>query len=96
MFVLFFVLPLLYLVVVSFWRLRLYHLEPAFTIKNYTLTVCRLRSESILFTIALAFVVGSLTTVLAYVFAFALRFRAGRWGDAYLFVTLVTLFGGYW
>ena len=90
----FFVLPMLYLVVMSFWRLRLYRLEPAFIIKNYALTIADY-GESILFTIALAFVVGSLTTLLAYGFAFALRFRSGRWGDAYLFITLVTLFGGY-
>ncbi len=36
-----------------------------------------------------------LTTLIAYLFAYAIRFRAGRYGDLLLFVTLIALFGGY-
>ena len=37
----------------------------------------------------------SLTTLLAFGFAYVIRFRAGRFGNALLFLTLITLFGGY-
>ena len=35
------------------------------------------------------------TTLLAFGFAYVIRFRAGRFGNALLFLTLITLFGGY-
>ena len=35
------------------------------------------------------------TTLIAFAFAYAIRFRAGRFGNALLFLTLITLFGGY-
>ena len=37
----------------------------------------------------------SLTTIIAFGFAYVIRFRAGRFGNALLFLTLITLFGGY-
>jgi spermidine/putrescine transport system permease protein len=90
----FFALPLVYLLVVSFWRLRLYKLEPAFTLKNYGVTLVDY-GDTILTTFAITAAISVIVTVLAYAFAYALRFKAGRWADLYLFITLVTLFGGY-
>jgi spermidine/putrescine transport system permease protein len=46
-------------------------------------------------TLAISLAAGVITTVLAFFFAYVIRFKAGRWGDAVLFLTLVTLFGGY-
>jgi spermidine/putrescine transport system permease protein len=91
---LFFILPLAYLVVVSFWQLRLYRLQVDFTLKNYAATLAEY-DASIVTTVIVAAVVSVLTTGVAYGFAYGLRFKAGRHGDFYLFVTLVTLFGGY-
>ena len=36
-----------------------------------------------------------LCTVLGFVFAYGVRFRAGRFGDALIVMALITLFGGY-
>jgi spermidine/putrescine transport system permease protein len=91
---LFFVLPLAYLLVVSFWRLRLYKLQVDFTLKNYAATLAEY-DGAIVTTVIVAALVSLLTTGIAYAFAYGLRFKAGRHGDFYLFVTLVTLFGGY-
>ena len=40
-------------------------------------------------------VTRSLCTGLGFVFAYAARFKAGRFGDRLLMATLITLFGGY-
>jgi spermidine/putrescine transport system permease protein len=93
-FAVFFALPLAYLLVVSFWRLRLYRVEPAFTLKNYAITLADY-GDTILTTFAITLAISVIATALAYAFAYALRFKAGRWADLYLFITLVTLFGGY-
>ena len=34
-------------------------------------------------------------TTLGFAFAYGIRFKAGRWGQLCVFVTLITLFGGY-
>jgi spermidine/putrescine transport system permease protein len=46
-------------------------------------------------TLGIAFATAMLTTVIAFAFAYLIRFRAGRLGSFLLFVTLLTLFGGY-
>ncbi|MBL8584737.1 MAG: ABC transporter permease [Rhizobiaceae bacterium] len=91
---LFFVLPLGYFLVVSFWRLRSYKLVPTFTLDNYALVFAEY-SGALAFTLALALVVAAVSTVLGFAIAYMARFRAGRWGQVILFVVLVTLFGGY-
>ncbi len=92
--VFFFVLPLGYFFVVSFWRLRSYRLVPDFTFDNY-LHVFADYSGPLLFTLFLALLIATISTVLGFAIAYMARFRAGRWGPAILFVVLVTLFGGY-
>jgi spermidine/putrescine transport system permease protein len=89
-----FVLPLAYFVVISFWRVVLFKPKPAFTFANYA-QVFDLHLRTLLFTLALALIIALLTTGLGFVYAYLIRFKAGRWGPTLLFVALITLFGGY-
>lgn len=89
-----FVLPLAYFFVVSFWRKVLFAMQPDFSFANYAQTYDQ-HSATLAFTLGLAFVVAALTTVLGFIYAYLIRFKAGRWGPALLFIALVTLFGGY-
>lgn len=90
----FFVLPLGYFFVVSFWRLRSYKLVPTFTLDNY-IHVFAEYSGALVFTLAISLVVATIATLLGFMIAYMARFRAGNWGQVILFVVLVTLFGGY-
>jgi spermidine/putrescine transport system permease protein len=49
----------------------------------------------LLFTLALALVTAIICLIWGFFFAYAVRFRAGRFGDALIVITLLTLFGGY-
>jgi len=89
-----FVLPLLYFFVISFWRVLLFKLKPDFTFVNYG-QVYDQHSATLAFTLGLAFIVAALTTALGFIYAYLIRFKAGRWGPALLFIALITLFGGY-
>jgi spermidine/putrescine transport system permease protein len=89
-----FVLPLIYFFVISFWRVLLFKLKPDFSLVNYAQTFV-LHSHTLIFTLGLALVVAGLTTALGFVFAYLIRFKAGRWGTVLLFTALITLFGGY-
>src|SRR5262245_7693271 len=89
-----FVLPLAYFLVISFWRVRLFKLQPDFTPFNYG-QVFELHLPTLVFTLSLALLVAALTTMLGFIYAYLIRFRAGSWGPTLLFVALITLFGGY-
>jgi spermidine/putrescine transport system permease protein len=89
-----FVFPLGQFLVISFWRVILFKLKPDFTFANYR-QVFELHLPTLVFTLWLAFVIAALTTVLGLVYAYLIRFKAGRWGALLLFVALITLFGGY-
>jgi spermidine/putrescine transport system permease protein len=89
-----FILPLAYFLVISFWRVVLFKLKPDFTIANY-LQVFELHLPTLLFTLGLALVIAVVTTCLGFVYAYLIRFKAGRFGPMLLFVALITLFGGY-
>ncbi len=89
-----FVLPLAYFLVISFWRVRLFKLQPDFTFLNYG-QVFELHLPTLVFTLALALLVAALTTILGFVYAYLIRFKAGRFGPMLLFAALITLFGGY-
>ncbi|MSP83349.1 MAG: ABC transporter permease [Alphaproteobacteria bacterium] len=93
-FLLLFVAPFAFLFVVSFWRKKMFVLEPDFTLVNYSETLADY-GWPLAFTLMIAFAIAVLTTVLAFLFAYAIRFHAGRYANALLFVTLITLFGGY-
>jgi spermidine/putrescine transport system permease protein len=89
-----FVLPLVYFLVISFWRVVLFKPRPDFTFANY-LQAFDLHLPTLLFTLGLSLLIAVMTTALGFVYAYLVRFKAGRWGPTLLFVALITLFGGY-
>lgn len=93
-FLLIFVAPLTYFFVLSFWRVSAFKLAPDFTLDNYRQGLADY-AGSIAFTFLVALAIATVVTLLAFGFAAYIRFVAGRYGDALLFVALVTLFGGY-
>jgi spermidine/putrescine transport system permease protein len=89
-----FVAPLAYFLVISFWSVRARIMRPDLTLKNYVATWTDY-GDTLVATLLIALLIGLATTVVAFGFAYVIRFKAGRWGNALLFVTLITLFGGY-
>lgn len=89
-----FVAPFAYFFVIAFWRVKQYKLVPDFTLDNYLETFEK-HSEILATTLALALVIGLLTTAAGFVYAYLIRFKVGGWGPFLLFLALVTLFGGY-
>lgn len=89
-----FVLPLSFLFVVSFWKKTMFQVAPDFIFESYVQAVADYWDVA-LNTLAIAITTGVLTTALAFLFGYVIRFKAGRYGDVLLFITLVTLFGGY-
>jgi spermidine/putrescine transport system permease protein len=80
--------------VVSFWSVKLYKLRADFTFANYLKSIEQQWSV-LLFTLELSLVIGIVTTILGFVFAYIVRFKAGRHGQLLLFAAIITLFGGY-
>jgi spermidine/putrescine transport system permease protein len=89
-----FVAPLAWFAVISLWSVKARIMRPDLTFKNYLRTFAEY-GDVLLWTLLTAGAVALATTLLAFLFAFAIRFKAGRAGNALLFLTLVTLFGGY-
>jgi spermidine/putrescine transport system permease protein len=89
-----FVVPLIYFFIVSFWIVRARIMRPAFSINNYVETI-NLYGDVLANTLAIAFFIAIVTTVLAFLFAYAIRFKLGRYANLFLLTTLITLFGGY-
>lgn len=89
-----FVAPLLYFLAVSFWSVRARIMRPDFTFKNYIATWTEYY-DAMASTLLIALVIGMLTTILAFAFAYAIRFKCGRLETPLLFLALITLFGGY-
>ena len=89
-----FAAPLLYFLVISFWSVRARIMRPDLTARNYVATLTEY-GDVLVQTLFVGIVIAVVTTLTAYMFAFAIRFRAGRWANALLLLTLVTLFGGY-
>lgn len=89
-----FVAPFAYFFVISFWSVKLYRLSPGFTLANYGRAFGGYIDIG-LFTIGLALVTAVLTTFLGLVYAYIVRFKAGRWATPLLFTAMLTLFGGY-
>jgi len=89
-----FVSAALYFFVVSFWRVKSYRAVPAFTLQNYVKTfTTHLGSAET--TLLIAFAIALSATLLGFYYAWLIRFRAGSWAPALLFIAMVTLFGGY-
>ncbi|MBX6323451.1 MAG: ABC transporter permease [Rhodospirillaceae bacterium] len=93
-FALLFVAPFVHFFLISFWTVRSYRLRPDLSLASYA-RVGRDYVDIALFTVVLALVVALLTTLAGFLYAYIIRFRAGRFGPLLLFLALVTLFGGY-
>jgi spermidine/putrescine transport system permease protein len=89
-----FVVPLIYFFAVSFWTVRARMMRPDFSFKNYAEAITGY-GDVLIFTLLISGAVALVTTILAFLFAYAIRFRLGRFANFFLFLTLVTLFGGY-
>jgi spermidine/putrescine transport system permease protein len=89
-----FAAPLLYFLLISFWSVRARIMRPDFTLKNYVATWADYY-DAMGSTLLIAFAIGALTTLLALGFAYAIRFKCGRFETPLLFLALITLFGGY-
>ena len=89
-----FVAPFTIFFVISFWTVRRYRLQPGFTFENYV-DVGQKYYSALLFTFTIALIIAVIVTVVGFAFAYAIRFKAGRWGPACVSITLITLFGGY-
>ena len=89
-----FIAPLAYFFAVSFWTVRARMMRPDFSLQNYVEAVSEY-GDVLAFTLAISGVIAVSTTVLAFLFAYAIRFKLGRFANLFLFLTLITLFGGY-
>ncbi len=89
-----FLLPLSYFFVVSFWQVRTFRLRPDATLDQYT-RVFTEYGGTLAWTLAIASLIATVTATIAFAYAHYCRFLAGRYGDALIFLSLVTLFGGY-
>lgn len=89
-----FAAPLLYFLVISFWSVRARIMRPDLTLKNYLATWTDYY-DAMGSTLLIALAIGALTTLLALGFAYAIRFKCGRFETPLLFLALITLFGGY-
>lgn len=89
-----FVSPFLHFLLVSFWRFRRYRLLRQFTLDNYR-EVWSTYLWLLGFTLLIAVAIATATLVLGFLYAYLIRFKAGRLGPGLLFLALITLFGGY-
>lgn len=89
-----FAVPFAMLLVVSFWSVRSFRLQPDLSLAAYARVLADYLGV-LGVTLGLALVVAVLCVVLGFAFAFAVRFHAGRAGDGLILATMVTLFGGY-
>lgn len=89
-----FVAPFLYFFLVSFWQYEFYALVADPTLANYQ-SVWHDYLPLGLYTLRIAAIVGFASLVLGFIYAYLIRFRAGRLGPLLLFIALISLFGGY-
>ena len=89
-----FALPAAFFLLLSFFQIKSYQLSTDLTAMNYVV-VWRDYLESLMFTFGIALSIGTLVTLLAFAFAYYIRFKAGRFGVVLILSVLITLFGGY-
>ncbi len=89
-----FMAPLASFLVISFWSVRAMKIRSDFTFANYAATWEKYADVAVA-TLGIGFATALMTTVVGFGFAYVMRFKAGRLGPLLLFLTLVTLFGGY-
>jgi len=86
--------PLTLLLVISFWTVRSFKLQPDFSFDAWTRFVVNY-GELTLYTLSIGLLTAVICLVLGIGFAYGVRFKAGRFADALVLATLLTLFGGY-
>jgi len=89
-----FAIPIVLLFIVSFWSVKNFKLQPDVSLAAWQ-RFFTVYGDLTLYTLLVGLLVGLLCTGLGFVFAYAARFKAGRFGDLLLVATLITLFGGY-
>lgn len=89
-----FLLPIAYFLAVSFWRVRAFKLRPDLTLDQYVQVFAEYW-QPLLYTLVVSLAIGLAVTAVGFAFSYYCRFRAGPWGVAFLFVAVLTLFGGY-
>jgi spermidine/putrescine transport system permease protein len=89
-----FALPLLFLLVISFWSVKNFRLQPNFSLAAWERFIAQY-GELTIYTLAVGVVIGIICTAIGLLFAYAARFKVGRFGDALIIAVLITLFGGY-
>ncbi len=89
-----FLLPISYFFVISFWRVRSYQLRTDLTLDQYR-EVFQNFAYPLAYTLAVAFAIAAVTTLLAFAYAYYCRFKTWRFGITLVFLALLTLFGGY-
>jgi spermidine/putrescine transport system permease protein len=89
-----FAVPMALLFVISFWSVRNFRLQPDFSLAAWGRFFGDYGGLA-LYTLGIGVVAGLLCAGIALAFAYAVRFKAGRFGDALILATLITLFGGY-
>lgn len=89
-----FVLPLIWFLVVSFYRVQMFEMIPDPSLANYARVLADYAGP-IIFTAVISAGIGVITTFLAFVVAHMIWTRGGAFGAFLLGATLLTLFGGY-
>ncbi len=92
----FFVVPMLALLVLSFWRAKGFELIPGFTLDNYwKIFTSPLYRVLMLRTIGVAFVTTLIVVPVAFALSYMMRFVFARRGQLILQIVLLSLFSGY-
>ncbi|CAN7489259.1 ABC transporter permease [Rhizobium sp. LjRoot30] len=89
-----FIGPMVYFFIVSFFKVSLFKIVPTVNLGNY-LKVLGDYAVPIAFTMAISFLIATITTVLAFFVAHLIWTRGPRFSGFLLGATLLTLFGGY-
>lgn len=89
-----FLLPLVWFLIVSFYRVQMFQVIPDASFANYAKVIADYAGP-IAFTAAIAAGIAVITTFLAFVVAHLIWSRGGAFGAFLLGATLLTLFGGY-
>lgn len=92
----FFLVPMLCLLVLSFWRAQGFTLIPDVTLENYEKIVTSGLYRTLLVrTIAVGFLTACIVVPVAFVVAYCMRFVFERRGQIILQLVLLSLFSGY-
>lgn len=88
--------PLGLFLVYSFWDVQNYDIVSNWNIENWKLIVeDEVYRDSLINTIRIAGFAAVIATVVAYLFAHAMRFHLRRWQETLLFLVIIALFSGY-